>query len=119
MKVLKLIVPAFLLLLLFSCNAPAAAQSKTAADLLTVLKEGVSARDKTGIIVSHDLGLAVRFADEVLPIVATTDAKGRKMGTLRSEDRLYRTADGGFRDGTGQVIRDAVTHLSKFLEPAA
>lgn len=41
---------------------------KTAMDLMIVLKQILETEDKTGIIVSHDIDLALQYADVIIPI---------------------------------------------------
>lgn len=53
---------------------------RTAGDLMVILKKILTEENKTGIIVSHDLDLAMEFADVIIPItrkkVSATDALG-------------------------------------------
>ena len=68
----------------------------TAATLMQVLRNFIIEKKKTAVIVSHDIPLAERFADEIFCI---TRAEGASFGVLDNRQRYIRTTGGWMRDG--------------------
>lgn len=87
----------------------------TANELMSILKQLIQEEQKTGIIVSHDLKLASRFADWVVPITTQADAKGQLKGVVKNENILRHEKETWQMDG--RIIKtDPVQFLSKYLE---
>lgn len=55
---------------------------KTAGELMIILKEILENDNKTGIIVSHDLDLALKFADIIIPITEKSAPDNTTMGEI-------------------------------------
>lgn len=87
---------------------------KTAADLMTVLKNLIREDGKTAIIVSHDLKLAQRFADVIIPLTPAFDANGVMHGEVL-EANIARMEDGQWRHANGEAIQDPMSFFSKYL----
>ncbi len=69
----------------------------TARTVMTVLKSHLKTHGKTGIVVSHDIGLATEFADMVIPI--TMHGKGEeRIGVVKNENLLYRKNEESWAD---------------------
>lgn len=87
---------------------------KTAADLMTVLKNLVQEEGKTAIIVSHDLKLAQNFADVIIPLTPVFDKNGIMRGEVK-ESNIAGNQDGFWTHPDGQRINDPVTFFAKYL----
>jgi len=85
----------------------------TAKELMGILKELIREGDKTGIIVSHDLMLAQRFADLVIPITISAN-NGNGKGEIISSKIIWRNED-FWQDGNGNLITNATEYLNHFL----
>ncbi len=66
---------------------------RTAIELMTILKQSVSGRNKAGIIVSHDLNLARQFADIIIPITSVSRADGTMMGEVLQRNIIKKGED--------------------------
>ncbi len=84
--------------------------AKTAAEVLGVLAGYLAEHGKTGIVVSHDIGLATRFADVIIPIELTSG-----LGTVHPDRVLHRAAGNTFSDGATGAIDEVGPHLSKLI----
>ncbi|HKL03621.1 MAG TPA: ABC transporter ATP-binding protein [Cryomorphaceae bacterium] len=79
---------------------------KTADDLMVVLKHILETENKTGIIVSHDLDLALQFADVIIPITQRElDAHG-VIGEIHEKNIIS-------RKGTHWLVGDGVCNDPK------
>jgi len=87
---------------------------RTAVELMSVLKSLIRTRNKTGIIVSHDLNLASQFADMIIPITAISRADGTMMGEV-NERNIIQKEDDTWRKFSGESIDDAISYLNGFL----
>jgi ABC-type lipoprotein export system ATPase subunit len=67
----------------------------TAQACLKLLKKELSRSGKTGIIVSHDLSLAVEFADQIVPILLL-QTNDRLSGYVDNQQILLRRSEGCF-----------------------
>ena len=86
----------------------------TAQQLMKVLRDHVHDRQRIGIVVSHDIGLASRFADQILVFSALKDGTG--CGTILAEDRFHRNEDGTWRTiRTDDLQVDMATHLAELI----
>jgi len=87
---------------------------KTAFDLMSILRELIRIKGKTCIIVSHDLKLADKFADVVIPIAKKSTDDGTVYGEIFQHDVISRTAD-TWHDAQGKPIQDTYSYFSTFL----
>jgi len=65
----------------------------TAINLMEALKALLRERERTGIVVSHDLNLAFRFADVIVPLRKIIGPNGQEMGETDNSILLLRGAD--------------------------
>lgn len=89
----------------------------TAEELMAVLKELAIKNGKTGIIVSHDLDLAEKFADLIVPITA----KKRQGELLCGEvipDNIIRRRENSWVNSHGPITRIG-PFLNRFLSSAS
>ncbi len=87
----------------------------TSVELMTVLKESIQQRAKTAVLVSHDLKLAERFADMIVPIVPAYSAQGTLQGRIDSTQILYKRQE-AWTDSKGGAIVNPLAHLSNYLQ---
>lgn len=87
---------------------------KTAADLMVVLKKILVTENKTGIIVSHDLDLALKFADEIIPITRKEIGEDSFIGEIDESNIIKRTEDSWISDG--RVCDDPRKYINGFLK---
>lgn len=85
----------------------------TAARLLTVLRDHLHSESRSGLIVSHDIGLAVRFADRIL--VLTDDIGETQGSTILPEHRFRRKGAGWTSDQGANVEGSLADHLSMII----
>ena len=74
---------------------------KTADDLMVVLKHILVTENKTGIIVSHDLDLALQFADVIIPITQRETSDRNVIGEIDEKNIIS-------RDGKNWIIADDI-----------
>jgi len=86
----------------------------TANELMAILKKIIIEEEKTGIIVSHDLALARKFADMIVPISMENREGGKSVGQILPDNIIYRN-DLIWFDGKDNRILDPNTHLKQFL----
>ena len=86
----------------------------TAHELMQVLKDLIIARNKVGIVVSHDLNLATHFADVIIPITALSKADGTMQGQVLSENIIVQS-EGHWQKSAGAPLEQTVTYLNQFL----
>lgn len=87
----------------------------TAAELLNILKEMIKDRHKTAVLVSHDLNLALRFADLIVPITSIDDCSSDQSHGLISSDRIIMRTSNGWTDVKSNSIADPLDLLIKYL----
>ena len=88
----------------------------TSGELMTIMKEHIQEKNKTGIIVSHDLGLALKFADMIIPITEKENDKQTSLGGVRLQDIIVRKKDQWFAQKSGDKIEKPMEYLNDFLE---
>lgn len=81
---------------------------------MKLLKKELSRLGKTGIIVSHDLSLAIEFADQIVPILLT-QSDGRLSGFVDQQQVLTRNPEGHF-NCKGNVVKQPEEWLSVRME---
>lgn len=86
----------------------------TAHELMGTLKKIVAEENKTGIIVSHDLELAVHFADVILPITVRNTGNSESVGVIDNTDILYRR-NNQYMTSKNEIIENPGLYLSAFL----
>lgn len=67
----------------------------TARIVMDVLKRHLIATEKTGIVVSHDIGLAIEFADMIVPITMVGNGEQKK-GVVVKDNLLFAKGNGGW-----------------------
>ncbi len=87
----------------------------TSEELMSVLKELIRDKGKTGIIVSHDLYLAEKFADIVAPITAEWKSGEGPVGDILSENIIQRDEAGEWRSHSGMPLTNPAGFLNGFL----
>lgn len=90
----------------------------TANELMAILKEIIIEEAKTGIIVSHDLALARKFADMIVPISIEDQDGEKSVGQILPANIMYRN-DLVWFDGKGTRILAPNNHLKQFLSAAS
>jgi len=90
----------------------------TAHELMAILKDLIREEGKTCIIVSHDLKLAERFADIVIPITIQTNDDGTSVGEIKSSNILRNTAD-TWANTQGDKIEHPLNYFKQFLNDEA
>lgn len=86
----------------------------TSEELMAILKELITLRRKTGIIVSHDLVLADKFADMIIPLNLERDESGIAFGGVNSSNIIYRKEEQWVK-ANGDHLPDAGAYLNQFL----
>lgn len=74
---------------------------KTARELMSVLKNMLKARMRTGIVVSHDIDLAISFADMIIPITLEEDGDNRAGGIYPTQILTRNDAQAWMINGKG------------------
>lgn len=87
----------------------------TANELMQTLKDLIQAQQKTGIIVSHNLPLACKFADLIIPISMQETKNGQMKGSIKSENILHNNS-GVLQKSNGEVISKPEVYLNQFLK---
>lgn len=87
----------------------------TSEELMSILRERIQSKGKTGIIVSHDLYLAEKFADIVVPITPESVGEETYVGNILSENVIQRRATGHWQRTDGEVLPNPVAFLNQFL----
>jgi len=87
---------------------------KTAADLMVVLKHVLETENKSGIIVSHDLDLALKFADEVIPITQKKIGEDAFIGEIDEKNILKKSGE-KWLIGSG-TCSDPRGYINEFLK---
>lgn len=87
----------------------------TAEELMGILKRQIQEKQKTGVIVSHDLPLAVKFADIIVPITPILDQDGDSSGEVLAQN-IITNQNGQWSDGNQSAVTDPIEYLSAFLE---
>lgn len=68
--------------------------SNTADDLMKLLKENIVSKNASAIIVSHDLRIAIKYADLIVNIKKITGPGNAEYGLIDNESSYKREADG-------------------------
>lgn len=74
---------------------------KTAHKLMTILKNYLNKKNRTGIVVSHDINLALDFADVIYFLSKTEDESG---GEIKPTNILIRSNQNSWEDIDGRKI---------------
>ncbi len=87
----------------------------TARTVMNVLKSHLKTHGKTGIVVSHDIGLAVDFADMVIPITMHGNGENR-MGFVNKVNLLYNRSEDSWMDERTHYDKSGLEeHLKKLI----
>lgn len=88
---------------------------KTAVELFEILQKEITNRKKSALIVSHDLYLATRFADLIIPITThySTTAE-RKYGVIERH-KIISKRDKKWYDAEHESINQPESYLQQFL----
>jgi ABC-type lipoprotein export system ATPase subunit len=86
----------------------------TAEKLLTVLKDLVDEKNRTIVLVSHDLNLAAKFADYIMPITPAYDLHGNVFGNI-VKNNIVKRSESGWIDGAGQELSSPDAFLNDCL----
>lgn len=89
--------------------------SATASELITILKEIVRDNNKTAVLVSHDLNLAIRFADVIIPIIPAVEYESyRTYGWISLGNTLLKT-DSNWTDSGRVPVSSPLELLTNYL----
>ena len=87
----------------------------TARECMQLLRDELTLTNRTAVIVTHDLPLAVRFADLVIPITLQSRADGTLYGQLDAASLLTRNEVGSLTTPNEVVLPDPVSHLQEHI----
>ncbi|MEL7118071.1 MAG: ABC transporter ATP-binding protein [Bacteroidota bacterium] len=88
----------------------------TAYELMSILKEIVKDKGKTCILVSHDLDLAEKFADIVIPIaIDETSSTERTIGRI-NESNIIQKIDNQWTLKNENLVASPTEYLNAFLQ---
>ncbi len=88
---------------------------KTAGELMVILKNILESGNKTGIIVSHNLDLALKFADAIIPITEKIDTDSSWIGEIKQSNIIEKKGEKWFlRNET--VCANPRKHINGFLK---
>ncbi len=87
----------------------------TAFRLMAILKNNLERHHRTAIIVSHDLGLALHFADQIV-LMTFHGGDGEKIrhGIIRPE-HVIENRGGGWYDVEGRLLKSPATFVAEAL----
>ncbi len=88
----------------------------TSEELMSVLKDLVRDKGKSAIVVSHDLMLAEKFADMIIPITVEWNEDGMPVGDILPEN-ILRREDGAWVNASNQPMLNPIPFLNEFLSP--
>ncbi|MCB0522212.1 MAG: ABC transporter ATP-binding protein [Lewinellaceae bacterium] len=86
----------------------------TAEELMGLLKELIRDKGKTGIVVSHDLNQAEKFADMIVPITVEWNEEGMPAGDIVPENIIHKNGQ-GWAKPTGEPMKNPIQFLNQFL----
>lgn len=96
------------------CDEPTGnLDAKTAKSVMSILREFVKSKNKTAIIVSHDIPLASTFADKIFYFGTMIEEK-TPIGLLSNENHFFRNGDIWF-DSNNIEITDIDSQLESIL----
>lgn len=84
----------------------------TARRLMDVLRNHLHERQRAGIVVSHDIALALGFADRIAVVTESDEMPG--LGVLLAEN-LFSRHGGGWSSGRGGIAAEAMPELLSTL----
>ncbi len=84
---------------------------RTAEVCMELLRSHLRSHRKSAVIVTHDLRLACRYADCIIPIRLRYDTDGRPYGCVDGAEVLLMQSDGSALLPTGKRIGDPQEHL--------
>lgn len=88
--------------------------ANTAREVMTVLSNHLHENGKTGIVVSHDIDLALEFADRIIPITMITGNGDINHGTVDAKNILTKNESGNWSD-TQMTHPQPNLHLQKLI----
>jgi len=86
----------------------------TSEELIGIIRDMVRDKGRTSVIVSHDLGLADKFADMIIPITVEKSQDTHITGGVEPANILRRT-DSGWMKKSGEQLSDTTAYLNQFL----
>lgn len=89
----------------------------TADDLMGILKTLIQEEGRTCMIVSHDLRLAVKFADIIIPIASQKSAGERTIGIIDKTNIIVK-ANNNWVNNKGESLDKPAMYLKLFLNNA-
>lgn len=87
----------------------------TSHKLMHTLKTNLNQMNRSGLIVSHDIPLAINFADAIILLSKRKYDDGGIYGSVDPENYLMRTADDQWENANGQRVEDAFDRINKTL----
>lgn len=90
---------------------------QAAQEVMAVLQEAVRQEGKTVILVSHDLHLALHFADMIVPITASQYKNGQPIGIV-APDNIIERQSSDWIDRRGQLLNAPFDFLNRCMAKA-
>jgi len=81
---------------------------------MTTLRQHIHAKQKTGLVVSHDIELSAAFADRIVLLTGREVASqgSRKVGEILPEN-IYTRGDNGWTHASGKLSTEDLIALLK------
>lgn len=86
----------------------------TAHNLMNTLRSILHEHKRTGIVVSHDLSMALSFADMIVPLRRVVAPDGADVGEAHDDTALFRNEDRWTNAG-GKLLDNPVNDLEQLL----
>jgi ABC-type lipoprotein export system ATPase subunit len=89
----------------------------TSSQLMRILSNILKHQHKTAIIVSHDIDLAVQYADKILLLTPREQPDVKRMlGIVLPENELQKAADGTWTNKLGIAVEDPEQYIQTVLQ---
>jgi ABC-type lipoprotein export system ATPase subunit len=89
----------------------------TSSQLMRILSDILKIQHKTAIIVSHDIDLAVQYADKILLLTPTEQPDTQRvLGIVLPENQLQKADDGTWTNKLGELIEYPESYIQSVLQ---
>jgi ABC-type lipoprotein export system ATPase subunit len=89
----------------------------TSSQLMRILSDILKIQHKTAIIVSHDIDLAVQYADKILLLTPTEQPDTQRvLGIVLPENQLQKADDGTWMNKLGESVEDPESYIQSVLQ---
>ncbi len=99
--------------ILFADEPTGNLDANTGKDLLKILQQHIKSNNKTGVVVSHDIRLALEFGDKIFHIEKIKDGD-HTFGKLYNHSYIQ-NFEGQWQDAKSNVVSDPINYLQNFL----